>query len=539
MLRDQTAFRCTVIVAQGFFNRRGLAGALLLVAAAFSAISASRLRVDEGQLVEDVRYLASVRLEGRGTGRAGLDLAAEYIADQFRRAGVLPAGPNGYFQRFSVTTDAALGESNSLVVQGDTGSALQLSRDYTPLTFSASGVASGPMVFAGYGITAKEYGYDDYAGIDARGKIVVILRHEPQEFDGESVFEGRIYTEHSQMLRKALNARAHGAAAVLYVNDVASHSGADVLEALNTFPGPANTGILFAHVKAEAVERWFQVAGRSFGDTQRVINEEGRPQSFSFPISLQASVSLDVRSKQVTVANVAALLPGVTSEYVIAGAHYDHLGFGEQYSLAPDQTGVAHPGADDNASGTAGVLAVARYFAAQPKTRRGILFLAFAGEELGLLGSTHYTDQPLIPLQNAVAMLNMDMIGRLREARMTVGGSFSGEGLRELVERAGRRHGLELDTDDRTVYGSSDHTTFLARQIPVLFFFTGLHADYHRPSDTPDKIHGREIASVVRLVADVAGEIATRPERIHFRARLPKPLNSGGRNLQEPDKPGR
>jgi Zn-dependent M28 family amino/carboxypeptidase len=223
-----------------------------------------------------------------------------------------------------------------------------------------------------------------------------------------------------------------------------------------------------------------------------------------------------VTNTQLPVFNVAGYLPGTTDEYVVIGAHYDHLGLGEQYSLAQEKTGTVHPGADDNASGTAGMLAIARWLAAQPTMRRGVLFLAFSGEEIGLLGSTHYTAHPLLPIERAVAMLNMDMIGRMRDRKLTVGGASSGAGLRVMLEHLGERFSLDLQMGEDAVYGSSDHTAFKARSIPVLFFFTGLHGDYHRPTDTADKVDVKAAARVAEFAGAVALNLAQRSERLAF-----------------------
>ena len=209
-------------------------------------------------------------------------------------------------------------------------------------------------------------------------------------------------------------------------------------------------------------------------------------------------------------------LPGETDEYVIIGAHYDHLGLGGQYSLAPSLTGTIHPGADDNASGTAGVIELARFFAKQPQQKRGILFLNFAGEELGLLGSAYYVDHPLLPLDKAVAMINMDMIGRMRDSKLYIGGSASGSNLQAMLEKLVSASGLKVDYSGGTSEGSSDHTSFTSHQVPVLFFFSGLHGDYHKPSDTWDKIDAPAAAKLLALVADVAQTLRDAPERPAF-----------------------
>jgi hypothetical protein len=229
-----------------------------------------------------------------------------------------------------------------------------------------------------------------------------------------------------------------------------------------------------------------------------------------------------------TVHNVAAMLPGQSGEYVIVGAHYDHLGLGGQHSLAPSLTGTIHPGADDNASGTAGVMELARFFATQPRQKRGILFLNFAGEEQGLLGSAYYADHPLLPLAQAVAMINLDMIGRMRDNKLYIGGAASGSTLKPMLERLIPNSGLRVDYSGGASEGSSDHTSFTSHQVPALFFFSGLHADYHKPSDTWDKIDAPAAARLLALVAEVAESLRDAPERPAFvKLAAPAP-HSGG-----------
>jgi len=213
----------------------------------------------------------------------------------------------------------------------------------------------------------------------------------------------------------------------------------------------------------------------------------------------------------------------------VIGAHYDHLGLGEQFSLAPSLAGTIHPGADDNASGTAGVIELARYFASQPKPKRGFLFITFAGEELGLLGSGFYVNHPELPLNKAVAMINLDMIGRVRDGRLYVGGLGTGSSLRADMDRAAEHFpDLKIDSSGNDGYGSSDHTSFTTKQVPVLFFFSGLHGDYHKPSDTWDKIDAPHAVEVLQLVADVATRIDADEARPEFVRVMPKSDPHGG-----------
>ena len=465
-----------------------------------------------------VKYLASPEMRGRLTGSPELDRAAGFIRDQFRSMNLKPLNGDSYYQDFEVTTNARLGSKNEIrYSDGKKKAALKFQQDFVPLNLSSDGKISGSVVFAGFGITAPEYKYDDYAGIDARDKIVLLLRHEPQEFDDKSVFEGKAYSQHSQIFAKAANAKMHGAKAVLMVNDVAAHSSdSDDLEKFGSTAGPANAGIEFVQVKAAIVNQWLAASGKTLEGIESSIDKDLHPESFALPDTLRLDLNIDIRREVKTVHNVGAYLEGETGEYVIVGAHYDHLGLGEQYSMAPSMAGTVHPGADDNASGTAGVLELAHWFAREPKHKRGILFLTFAGEELGLLGSSYYVNHPVLPLANAVAMINMDMIGRVRDRKIYVGGVGTGTSFADLLKEAGLRHDFVTDVTERAGYGSSDHTSFTTKQVPVLFFFSGLHADYHKPSDTWDKIDAPDAVRLLELIADITGRLAADNGRPQF-----------------------
>ncbi len=503
--------------------RWGLRAAVVAVLAALAWSATPDF--DPARYLEHVKYLASPELKGRGTGMPELDQAANYIVRQFRDAGLQPPGAaKGFEQAFRVTTNARLGKNNRLEIRhrGKTRK-LQADLDFRPFNFSASAEVSAPVVFAGYGITAAEYNYDDYAGLDVRGKLVIVLRHEPQENDEKSVFAGRSYTEHAQFFSKAANAKAHGAAGVILLNN-GQHAGTpDSLEKFARSVGPNNAGIPFVQVKAEIVSAWISEAGKDLKAIQEEIDKDLQPRSFALPEDFTIRLAADVQRDSRVVNNVAGYLPGETDEYVVIGAHYDHLGLGEQFSMSPAEAGAPHLGADDNASGTAGVIELARHFAAGPKQRRGILFLCFAGEELGLLGSSYFVNNSPLPIEKAVAMINLDMIGRIRDGKVYVGGAATGSTLRKLVEEEAALHSLKADLSDHTGYGSSDHTSFTTRQVPVLFFFSGLHADYHRPSDTWDKISAPETARLLALLAGVTRRLANDTARPEFvRVEAPK-----------------
>jgi hypothetical protein len=487
----------------------------LLIAATVGLFAAN---ISSDEYLGIIKFLASPEMRGRATGSPELEKSAAYIRDQFRGMNLKPVSGDSYYQDFDVTTSARLGKKNELTYSTGAGrEALRFQEDFVPLNLSAAGEVSGNLVFAGFGITAPEYDYDDYSGLDVKGKIVLLLRHEPQEFDEKSVFEGKVYTAHSQIFSKAANAKFHGAKAVLLVNDVGTHSGdADDLEKFGGAEGPDNAGIEFVQVKAGVVNRWLALSGKNLEAIESGIDKDLHPESFALPETLRLDLDVDIGREVKTVHNVAAYLPGETSEYVVIGAHYDHLGLGGQFSMAPSLTGTVHPGADDNASGTAGVIELARWFSHQPKHQRGILFLTFAGEELGLLGSSYYVNHPLLPLKDDVAMINMDMIGRIRDRKVYVGGVGTGTTFGALLKQLAPQHDFDADLTEKAGYGSSDHTSFTTKQVPVLFFFSGLHADYHKPSDTWDKIDAPDAVRLLDLVADVTGHLIDSSPRPQF-----------------------
>jgi len=487
-----------------------LALALFAASAVLAADSA-----DPQRYLDDIKALTAPAMEGRGDGTPGLTLAANLIEQRFRSLGLQAAGRNSYLQPFSVITGAKLKDDNRLETEnGAEKKDLKINQDFVPFSFSSSGETSGPLVFAGYGASAKEFNYDDYARLDVKDKIVVVLRYEPAGFAAKSGNHG--LTEHSQLITKAINARNHGARAVIVMNGKLNDGEDDVLTRFGSVSGPENAGILFLQVKNAAAQQWFAAAGKSLAEVQNQINTSTSPESFAFPAKLQVSLKVNIESTRATVNNVLAYLPGKTDEYIIIGAHYDHLGRGYYDSLAPSQIGQIHPGADDNASGTAGVLELARLLAPMKgKLQRGILFASFAGEELGLLGSAEWVKEPTLPLGKAVAMLNMDMIGRIKDGKVYIGGVGTGADFKSLLEEEKGKSPFKFEYSAGG-YSASDHTSFVAKKIPVLFFFSGLHADYHKPSDTWDKINAPSAAHLLDFIDDVALKIDSEPQRTAF-----------------------
>jgi hypothetical protein len=495
--------------------------ALLLVT--FQVRAADAPVIDPAAYQAHINYLASDQLKGRASGTPELDKAADYLRAQFISYGVKPIPGTDYFQEFTVPTGVRLTGTNRLTATRDGRTeTLSVNSTFVPFSFSSTGTSgAAPVIFAGYGITAPEYNYDDYANLSVTGKFVLIFRHEPQEDSAQSVFAGRAETKHATFVNKAINAKNHGALGVILINDTPHHpKEGDRLMNFAEADGPKDAGVFFVQIKASTAETWLRSAGRELTALAESIDRDLQPQSFALT-GLTASATVGIQHDEKKAHNVIGYIPGSTDDYVIVGAHYDHLGLGEKYSMAPNEKGRIHHGADDNASGTAAVLEIARYFASQPtaaaQPRPGLLFIAFAGEEMGLLGSGHYTNHPLLPLANARAMLNMDMIGRVtNNGRVFVNGTGTGSTLKGIVDSIAPPEGLRFDFSESLGYGGSDHESFVAKQVPVIFFFSGLHADYHKPSDTAEKIDTRDAAAIAGYVAQIAQTIATRPDRPVF-----------------------
>ncbi|HWX38599.1 MAG TPA: M28 family peptidase [Candidatus Sulfotelmatobacter sp.] len=486
--------------------------ALVLIAL---RVAADPNSADPKRYLDDIKALASPAMEGRGAGTKGIERAASMIEARYRSLGIEPAGTKGYFQPFTVITGAKLNEGNRLEADdGKSKQELKLNQDFVPFSFSASGQVAGPVVFAGYGVSAPEFGYDDYAHLDAKDKIVLVLRYEPAGFAAKTGNSG--LTQHAQLITKAINARNHGAKAVILVNGKLQDKEEDLLTKFGSVNGPENAGIAIVQVKNDAANAWLRAAGKSVSEIQNQIDSSTSAASLALPDSLKISLTVNVEKTRATVNNVLAYLPGKTDEYIVIGAHYDHLGYGNVDSLAPSQIGTIHPGADDNASGTAGVLELARLLAPRRgQLERGILFADFAGEELGLLGSAEWVKEPTKPLDKADAMINMDMIGRIKDEKVYIGGTGTGATFKELLDEEKSKFPFHFEYS-ASGYAASDHTSFVGKKIPVLFFFSGLHSDYHKPSDTWDKINAPDAAKLLDFIDDVALKIDSANERVAY-----------------------
>ena len=455
-------------------------------------------RADSLRARQYVRTLADPRWEGRGIGTAGIDSAADWIAARMEAAGLSPGGEQGtYFQPFEVTTGVRA-EAPCEVVSA--GRHFTLGDDVQPLGYSNNGTLTRRVVFVGYGITAPGLSYDDYAGIDAHDAIVLVLTQEPGELDSTSRFDGTVNTPHADLRTKAINAREHGAMGLIAVNGPRHHAGEALHAPAKDGEGYMSSGLLAAQVSEAAANAILAAAHTDLAAAQAAIEVRQQPHSFAVPDSV--TLTLNIQRTRATTKNVIGIIAGRdTARCLVIGAHYDHLGYGGSSSLAPNEH-TPHVGADDNASGVTALLLAAERFAKRGKSgwrpQHSIILAAFSGEEIGLVGSSHFTDDPPRPLASIEAMINMDMVGRLRDDKLQVMGVGTAQGFPALVtatNAAVPQARFELHTSEDG-YGPSDHSSFYERGIPVLMLFTGSHADYHKPSDTWEKIHA---AGLVRV----------------------------------------
>lgn len=536
-----------------FFNL-ALVLALTFASAFSQQPTSSTASVD--RLRQVIAYLASDALEGRRTGTPGANDAAHYIAGEFNRYGLRPglqiARPartrgetqSRYLQPFPYVASAELGKNNLITIdprRPDTLTSFTVGRDWMPLGFSSNGAVQGvEIVFAGYGISSADLKYDDYAVSRVKDRIAVICAGTP---DGDN--------PHGQFARageirfKAAAARAAGARALLIITSEDKLSD-DRLSHL-AYDNAGEAGIPIAVISRQMASRVLEdpSALEKIADARTPVLPSGNTNVRS-STGRGLSLVIEILRHETPSFNVIGVLPGsdpkLRSEAIVIGAHYDHLGRGGEGSLAPRE-GDIHHGADDNASGVAGLIELARMLSSQ-RLKRTVVFIAFSGEEEGLIGSSYYVNHPIVPLTNTVAMINMDMIGRLKDKNLIVGGVGTAQEWRSLIDadnsmgsmtvslnttQAGglpssvslpivvgangqpvvtmdpaKQFMLTLNEDG---YGPSDHSSFYGKQVPVLFFWTGTHNDYHKPSDTADKINYEGEARIVSFVNKIIRDI--------------------------------
>jgi len=495
--------------------------------------------VDGKAIMAHIKWLADDDREGRAAGSPGCLAAGDYIADHLKKLGLKPMGDSGtYFQNFPLPRGFDIRPETSLTAErGKKKVTLKYDKDLKPLSLSGPGDVTAEAVFAGYGIAAPEVGYDDYAGVDVKGKVVIVLRHAPGFKNRKSPFSNPAFMKRYASFRaKVSTAVGAGAAALVMVNDPKRTRKPKDDVPMHAVGGSPSAIPVF-HVSYKAGRRLGKVCGFSFQKEQIRIDKRHEPQSRLLE-GVTVRVNAALEAKTLKVRNVCALLeapgpaltgqpgeagrtkaagPEIARETLVIGAHFDHVGLGAFGSRAGKKgPGSVHNGADDNASGSASALELAKFFKArQGELKRDVLFCWFTAEEMGLLGSKHYVGSPKVPLAQCVAMVNLDMVGRLGRGRLQVGGTGTSPIFPKLIDAKNRKHRIKtkLNPGGRA---PSDNSSFYEKGMPVLFFFTGLHKDYHRPADDWNRIDRKGIQKVARLAADVCLDLATRDRRPPF-----------------------
>ncbi len=483
----------------------------LLFSISSYAQNISNPEITDQEIKSHINYLASDELKGRDSGSEEIFEAAEYIADEFAEYGLKPAFDGDYFQEFSFIKSIELTDNNNLIfTENENQITPKLWEEYVTVPFSGNANIDAKLVFTGFGISATDLNYDDYEGVDVRDKIVIVFRNTPEPNVPHSEFD-----KYSPLRKKASVARDKGAAAIIFINPYDENKISDDLVEFNFDRGGSVTGFSVVSIKRNFIESILKDEGINLKDIYDDILETKKPSSFELK-NVSAKISTEVKEVEATSWNVGGFLegndPSLKNEWLIIGAHFDHLGMGGEGSLYRGKEPQIHNGADDNASGTTGVLELAEKFASvKNQLKRNIAFFTFSGEELGLLGSDYLVNHLPFPVENAITMINMDMIGRLKDSSLIVYGTGTSSNWKELLNQD-NIYGFKLTFNDEG-FGPSDHSSFYGKKIPVLFFFTGTHEDYHKPSDDVDKINVDGEREILEYVYNVATDIDNNSER--------------------------
>lgn len=488
--------------------------------------SAEKLETVVDRMKKDIFYLAGEECEGRGVETDGIHKAADYIAAEFKRLGVKPAMKDGtYFQSFAIRGMAKQGNENSLVLNGPTGQEFTTKHGphFTVSGLTDKGKISTGVVFAGYGITIGPKDYDDYRGVNVEGKIVIVFRQTPRAKSPLAPLAPDA-ARHASLVSKIDNAEQHKAAGVIFVNDRDMAGTKDDLPPFDYSRGQGGATIPVLHLRREIVDQMLAASGTTLLELEASIDNELKPRTFEVK-GWKATIQTSVERTDLKAKNIIGYLEGagpLANETIVIGAHYDHLGRGERGSRSKGSKAV-HFGADDNGSGTTSVIELARRFAGM-KDRQGrrIVFMLFSGEERGLLGSAYYCNrEPVFPLKDTVAMINLDMVGRLRNEevnkkfKLEIGGIGSAKGFEKMIDTMNEKYQFNI-TKTRSGTGPSDHTSFYMKEVPVFFLFTGFHPEYHMPTDKPDLINVEGMAKICDMVEEITTKISTTKERPEY-----------------------
>ncbi len=524
-----------------FISRLAIIAAVMagMTSTTFAQVNDNQTSRDRAlkQLSYEIKYLASDELGGRQPGTPGIVLAEKFIVDAFKKAGLKPPkGQDHYFQEFSVGSTRYLDkEASSFAING---TELKLGEQFSFLQGRRPYDIDAEIVFLGYSINADEdHNYNEFRDADVQGKLVVVIRREPQQNNPDSVFDGKEISDHGYVSAKVAQARRAKAAGIIFVNDsvTAPTDEKDDLAAYDQF-GNQTSRIPFVHVKRKVIDDLLKKSPLTVGDGVKlssVADVEKRIDSTLEPVTqtvkgAKAKLVGAFKLKQTKTNNIIGVLEGEgpnADETIVIGAHYDHLGTGAYGSRAANRRGEVHNGADDNATGTAGIMELARRFgSANKKPARRLVFIAFTAEEMGLLGAQHYVNNPIYPLEKTVAMVNYDMIGWLRDDKLTVFNWNSSPQFAGALDRANEKFNLTL-VKPPSGFAGSDHLPFFRKNIPVMFLHTGLTSTYHTPDDDFETIDCDGALKVTEFTEALIAELANLEKAPTFGT--PKPIRLG------------
>ena len=491
--------------------------------------------ITKEEIYEHINYLASEKLEGRYPGTQGDILAREYISREFEKYGLIPKGDSAFIQRFDMNNGVKKGKANTLKFYDD-GKQVSISEsDFTPLGLSSNGKVKGGLVFAGYGINAPMLDYSDFKDangnmIDVEGKVIVIMRYSPTTMNPNN----DKFAKFEELRTKIASFKDLKPAGVIIITPPinSTSSNADILMDVGFDMVSQNSGIPTINTKRGIIESFLKQRGYDLSKIQEGINSGIKPNSSEIK-EVSVEYEVDLEKNTAKTGNVVGFLEGsdpvLKNEVIVIGAHFDHLGYGGQNSMYRGKDKLPHVGADDNASGTTGVLEIAQKLSSEKdKLKRSVLFICFTAEEEGLIGSSYFAKSDEFKNYNIVAMLNMDMVGRLKDDKLILNGTGTSTYWTPMIEELNKKYNFNTSMNPEG-FGPSDHSSFYAKDIPVLMFFTDLHTDYHKPTDTPDKINTEGQQKVLNMVYDMAYDLSTRDVKPEFTKVAVKEENKGER----------
>ncbi|MEI7483811.1 MAG: M20/M25/M40 family metallo-hydrolase [Ignavibacteriota bacterium] len=478
--------------------------------------------ITKEEVYEHIKFLASDKLEGRFPGTQGDVLARHYISSEFAKYGLIPKGDSAYIQRFDMNNGVKKGKANVTRFYNDKGTIDIMATDFTPLGISATGKAKGGVVFAGYGINAPMLDYSDFKDangnmVNVEGKVIVIMRYSPTTTN----LSDDKFAKFEELRTKIASFKDLKPAGVIIITPPinSTSSNQDILMDVGFDYVTQNAGLPVINIKRGVIETFLKEGGYDLNKIQNEINSSIKPNCFELK-GLTVEFDVDLEKDIAKTGNVIGYLEGndpvLKNEVIVVGGHFDHLGYGGPNSMYRGKDKLIHYGADDNASGTAGVMEVAQKLASEKgKLKRSFLFLCFTGEEEGLIGSSYFVKSEEFKKYNIVAMINMDMVGRLKDDKLILNGTGTSPYWVPEFEALNKTYNFKASYSPDG-FGPSDHSSFYGKDLPVLMFFTDLHSDYHKPADTYDKINTEGEVKVLKLVYEMTMDLGTRATKPEF-----------------------